>query len=150
MQDTNSIPIKTCANLSNTFTIDYTFNDKEIRLISNSGCGQFSKEPISLDSIIEILPHSPFTSVALRPAIKARSLNTSGFLLAVLLAEELVVRVPGKRRQFVRALEIEDADSTQSRSVEMLKTPPKKSIFDPLKPSESSPTPRKFRRLRHL
>ena len=133
MQDTNPIhtKIKTCPNLSNTFTIEYRITDTEIQLISNSGGGQFSKETISLDTIIEILPHSPFTSVAVRPAIKARSLNTSGFLLAVLLAEELVVRVPGIRRQFVRALNIESAEPAPSTSVEILEISPKKSLFDP-------------------
>jgi len=106
MQDTNPTPIKTCPNLSNTFTIEYHITDTTLELISNNGGGFFSKEPIFIDDLIEVMPHSEFTSVDLRPALKGRSLNTSGFVLAILLAEGMAIRVPGKRYKFVKALNI--------------------------------------------
>jgi len=128
MQDTNPTSIKNCPNLSNTFTIEYRINEATIVLISNTGGGHFSKEPISIDDLIEVMPHREFTSVDLRPALKGRSLNTSGFVLAVLLAEGMAIRVPGKRYKFVRALNIgQDVDRDTAPTP---KTPPKKSIFD--------------------
>ncbi|NVK02527.1 MAG: hypothetical protein HWE12_13355, partial [Oceanospirillaceae bacterium] len=128
MQDTNLTPTKTCPNLSNTFNIEYRFTGTSIELINNTGGGFFSKDPISIDDLIDVMPHREFTSVDLRSALKGRSLNTSGFVLAVLLAEGMAIRVPGKRYKFVRALNIgQDVDRDTAPTP---KTPPKKSIFD--------------------
>jgi len=136
MQDTNPTTTKTCPNLSNTFTIEYRITDTTLELISNTGGGHFSKEPIDIDDLIEVMPHREFTSVDLRPALKGRSLNTSGFVLAILLAEGMAIRVPGKRYKFVRALNIvQDTDPTTPSSTKTTKTPPKKSIFDLPEPS---------------
>ena len=133
MQDTNLTPTKTCPNLSNTFNIEYRFTDTTLELISNTGSGFFSKEPISIDDLIDVMPHREFTSVDLRSALKGRSLNTSGFVLAVLLAEGMAIRVPGKRYKFVRALNIgQDVDRDTAPTP---KTPSKKSIFDLSEPS---------------
>jgi len=136
MQDTNPTSIKNCPNLSNTFTIEYRINEATIVLISNTGGGHFSKEPISIDDLIEVMPHREFTSVDLRPALKGRSLNTSGFVLAVLLAEGMAIRVPGKRYKFVKALNIgQETDPAILPSTKTIKTPLKKSIFDLSDPS---------------
>jgi len=135
MQDTNPIhtKIKTCPNLSNTFTIEYRITDINLELISNTGGGHFSKEPIAINDLIEVMPHGEFTSVDLRPALKGRSLNTSGFVLAILLAEGMAIRVPGKRYKFVRALNL--GQTTDRDTAPTTKTPPKKSIFDLTEPS---------------
>jgi len=133
MQETNPTPIKTCPNISNTFTIEYRITDTTLELISNTGGGFFSKEPISIDELIDVMPHREFTSVNLRPALKGRSLNTSGFVLAILLAEGMAIRLPGKRYKFVRALHTsQDVDRDTAPTT---KTSRKKSIFDLSEPS---------------
>jgi len=139
MQDTNPTPIKTCPNLSNTFTIEYHITDTTLELISNTGGGLFSKEPIFIDELIDVMPHREFTSVDLRSALKGRSLNTSGFVLAVLLAEGMAIREPGKRYKFVRALNIgQDAGSATAPNTKSTKSQPKKSIFELSDPSPNA------------
>jgi len=128
MQDTNPTPIKTCPNISNTLTIEYRITDTTLELISNTGSGFFSKEPISIGDLIDVMPHREFTRVDLRPALKGRSLNTSGSVLAVRFTEGMANRVPGKRYKFVRALII--GQDVHRDTAPTTKTSPKKSIFD--------------------
>ena len=78
-----------------------------IRIHSNTGGGFFSsKEWVSVDDIKAVLENvpadSPITSLYLTPLFKGKSVNTPGFLLAVLLKEGLLAPFEeGKKRQYV-------------------------------------------------
>ncbi|MDM4766164.1 hypothetical protein [Pelomonas sp. SE-A7] len=60
-------------------------SDVLVRLVSNTGSGYFSREWVRFASILELLPpDQPLTFSALQPLFEGRSVNTGGFLMAVL------------------------------------------------------------------
>jgi hypothetical protein len=70
-----------------------------LRVYGNTGGGQFNPDWVPLtalrDSLAEYPKDRPMSAAALRPLFKHRSVNTPAFLFAVLIAEDLVSRVPG-------------------------------------------------------
>jgi hypothetical protein len=70
-----------------------------VRVASNSGGGFFSQEWVSLKDIQKALSAgSPISAIRLMPLFRGQSVNTPGFLLAVLAAEKLIRPMPGKQR----------------------------------------------------
>jgi hypothetical protein len=74
-----------------------------IRIFSNLGSGNFSKEWIALEDIQTTLDKrrkgSPVTAYLLQPLFKGKSVNTPAFLLAALANEKLVRALKGKKRE---------------------------------------------------
>ena len=70
-----------------------------LRVASNSGGGFFSQEWVALKDIQKALSAgSPISAIRLMPLFRGQSVNTPGFLLAVLAAENLIRPLPGKQR----------------------------------------------------
>jgi len=70
-----------------------------LRVASNSGGGFFSQEWVALKDIQKALSAgSPISAIRLMPLFRGQSVNTPGFLLAVLAAEKLIRPLPGKQR----------------------------------------------------
>ena len=76
-----------------------------VRLVNNSGGGQFSNAWIPFTDILKLLEsHSggdAFTSGIFRPLFENLGSNNAGFLLAVALKEKLVEPQEGKRRKYI-------------------------------------------------
>ena len=106
----NIIQTSKCPTVSNKSTLTYNIgvDNKDnifIRIASNTGGGYFSNEWVSLDNITSILGDvtgEHITSINLIPLFKGKSVNTPGYLLAVLLKEGLLAPFEeGKKRQYV-------------------------------------------------
>jgi hypothetical protein len=73
-----------------------------LRIHKNSGNGFFSREWVSLQDIQktigEIPAGKPVTAIVLGDLFEGRSVNTPGFLLAVLVQEKLLIPMQGKKR----------------------------------------------------
>lgn len=87
----------TCPSLSGRSTIIYQVgqtSDKDIliRIVRNSGAGKFNNEWISADTISELIDNAdgPFYSSLLIPLYEKKSVNSAGFLMAILKHEGLV------------------------------------------------------------
>jgi hypothetical protein len=98
----------TCNTLTGSSRLTYHIGrmpDGEIylRVHSNSGGGFFSQKWIPLQDIMQALRKRPagktITSILLNPLFRGKSVNTLGFLLAVLLHEKLVRSLQGKSRR---------------------------------------------------
>jgi hypothetical protein len=74
----------------------------QIRVVDNSGGGFFSQEWIALASILEVLKRKPddqpITSLVLQGIFRGKSVNTAGFVMAVLKHEGLVKPMQEKQR----------------------------------------------------
>ena len=73
----------------------------QVRISKNSGNGFFSTDWVSWSDLLGVLAesaHRPITSYTLHPLFSGRSVNTAGFLLAVLKHEGLVQHMEEKRR----------------------------------------------------
>jgi hypothetical protein len=94
----------TCSGKANlTYHVGCTKdNQVHIRIVENSGGGFFSEEWVSLKAILAALdkaPH-PITAVPFINLFIGKSVNTPGFLLAVLKHEGLVKLLEGKVRGY--------------------------------------------------
>ena len=106
-QVTRIIKIATCTTCSGKATLTYHFgcttdNQVHICIVANSGGGFFSEEWVPLKGIQEALdkaPH-PVTAFPLKKLLIGKSVNTPGFLLAVLKHEGLVKLLEGKIRGY--------------------------------------------------
>jgi hypothetical protein len=101
------IKIATCPTCSGKATLTYHFGCSEdrqvyIRITDNSGGGFFSEEWVKLADIQAALDGAPFpvTSFPLIKLFIGKSVNTPGFLLAVLKHEGLVKLLEGKIRGY--------------------------------------------------
>ena len=96
----------TCPTLSGKATLTYDVGQDSskalhFRITENDGGGFFSGEWIPWSHIEAAIGKAePVTSICLRPLFKGKSVNTSGFLLASLIAEGLLVALPKKTRHF--------------------------------------------------
>ncbi|WP_020683941.1 hypothetical protein [Marinobacterium rhizophilum] len=102
---TRVLKTSTCPTLTGSSELSYCIGiDEEdtiqFRITNNTGAGQFSKEWIAYKDVKACLPQGSITSVPLRQLFRGKSLNTSGFLLAALLAEHLVAPMTGKRNLY--------------------------------------------------
>lgn len=97
-----------CKTVSGKATLTYQIgitpeDELFIRVNHNTGGGYFSKEWILLDHITSILSDvtdHPITSIDLFPLFKGKSVNTPGYLLAVLLNEGLLNSIEDKKRKY--------------------------------------------------
>lgn len=100
------VKASTCPTLSQRSTLSYELGqspDKafHFRISHNDGGGFFSPEWVSWADILDAIKNvQPVTSSSLRAIFKGKSVNTSGFLLAALIAEGLLEALPKKSRQF--------------------------------------------------
>jgi hypothetical protein len=96
----------TCLTLSGKAKLTYelgTDSSKGLhfRVKANDGGGFFSSEYVAWNDIeVAIYADEPVTSICLRSLFKGKSVNTSGFLLAVLVAEGILEALPKKTRLF--------------------------------------------------
>ena len=117
------IKIATCTSLSSRSTLTYQIGcienpdgkvDIRFRIKSNTSRGFFSKEWISTNTIQAVFeklpPDCAVSSMNFNGIFSGKSVNTSGFLLAVLKAESLMVPVKGKHRAYLRGKPDEFAD----------------------------------------
>lgn len=94
----------TCPSLSGRTFLDFQVgcNESEhlfIRIVRTSGGGFFSKEWVAYDSIVPLLVN-PVTANSLRPIFVGKSVNTAGFLLAVVKHLGFVQLVPEALRGY--------------------------------------------------
>lgn len=82
-----------CPSLSGRSTLTYQIGRKDqeicLRILENTAGGLFGKEWASLEIVLLALSE-PVTSRSLQELFKGKSINTGGFVLAVLLKEGLV------------------------------------------------------------
>ena len=73
-----------------------------VRIHGNSNNGYFNEEWVSIERILEKLSQQllPFSSFPLRSLFEGKSINTPHFLVAILLAEGLLVRDSKNSRYF--------------------------------------------------
>ena len=96
----------TCPTLSGKATLTYGLGQDaskgiHFRVTANDGGGFFSSEYVAWKDIeVAIHADEPVTSICLRSLFKGKSVNTSGFLMAVLVAEGILVALPKKTRLF--------------------------------------------------
>lgn len=96
----------TCPSLSGKSTLTYEVGQDakkaiHFRVVANDGGGFYSKEWFAWKDIQAALKDvDPVTSMPLRALSSQRSVNTSGFVLSVLLKECVLERVPDKKRHF--------------------------------------------------
>ena len=106
----NILKTGSCPSLSGKSTLTYHIGHKEkevyLCLAENSKPGVLSKEWLSLQQVEQLLASEEFAftsrSSSLHTLYKGHSINSGGFLLAVLLKEGLVCNADGKRRQYCR------------------------------------------------
>jgi hypothetical protein len=102
--DVQALRRSSCRTLSGKSTLHYEIglDAKQTLLIRVTACtggGFFSKEWVSLSAIRTALQKSKaVTAILLFPLFKGKSVNTPGYLLAVLRAEKLIQALPGKTR----------------------------------------------------
>ncbi|MEN8108277.1 MAG: hypothetical protein ABFS22_09745 [Pseudomonadota bacterium] len=97
----------TCETLSGKSKLTYHVGrDPEdalyFRIHKNTGGGFFSREWVALKNIqkvfAEVPEERPITAIVLDGLFKGKSVNTPGFLLAVLVKEKLLMPMKGKKR----------------------------------------------------
>ena len=105
------VKIAVCPSLSERTGITYHvgFRDKDdicFRIWDTSGKGVFSKEWVCASDIQKVLgKHKLLNATTLLPVFKVgRSVNTAGFLLAVLKHEQLVVQSPDEAYKYMPVL----------------------------------------------
>ena len=104
-----------CPSLSSRSTLTYhiganmennALEELYFQISHNTGKGLFNKDWIPVSAIREVFERLPeaaaVTSISLNPIFTGKSTNSSGFLLAVLKAEGLVIIQEGKRRSYQR------------------------------------------------
>lgn len=92
-----------------------------LRVVTNSGSGSFSDEPVHVDKLAQAVasrdPAKPLRGSALQGAIVGKSACNAGFFAAVLVAEGLLGRDPAKR------FDLMDLERWQTWAAEQLATP---------------------------
>jgi hypothetical protein len=103
------LKINTCASLSGRTSITYHVGcmgarDVCFRVWNTSGKGVFSKEWVAASDIQKVLAqHESLSAPSLLPVFQVgRSVNTAGYLLAVLKEEGLVVQADDEAHKYVR------------------------------------------------
>jgi hypothetical protein len=142
-----------CPTLSGKSTLHYEigFDAKQtllIRVTTCTGGGFFSKEWVSLSAIRSALQKSkPVTAILLFPIFKGKSVNTPGYLLAVLRAEKLIQALQGKTRIHELCPDWEDRVASllsgDSGKVKPAGKPAAKSSSKPTASPKTNPKPAK-------
>lgn len=93
------LKVGTCPSLSGRSELTYHLGCKadgetHVRIMANSGSGQFNADWVSLSLIEKLLSDHPAgkscTSTVLRPTFRGKSSNSPAFLFAALMAEGIV------------------------------------------------------------
>lgn len=100
------LKIGSAPSLSGQSILTYFVAEKDgsiyFRIKENTSRGLFSQEYVAFDRVILLLEkETTVSSSSLHVVFKGRSINSSGFLLAVLKQEGLVQRIDGKKRGYV-------------------------------------------------
>lgn len=112
VSDTHVLKISTCQSLSGRSTLTYHLgvspdSDVKLRVFANSGGGFFSREWISLKEIQQIMEKrtaaNPVVSSSFGTLFAGKSVNTTGFVLAVLKQLGLVKPIKEKPRCYEAA-----------------------------------------------
>lgn len=92
-----------------------------LRVVTNSGSGSFSDEPVHVDKLARAVasrdPNKPLRGSVLQGAIVGKSVCNAGFFAAVLVAEGLFGRDPAKR------FDLLDLERWQTWTAAQLATP---------------------------
>lgn len=92
-----------------------------LRVVTNSGSGSFSDEPVHVDKLARAVasrdPNKPLRGSVLQGAIVGKSVCNAGFIAAALVAEGLLGRDPAKR------FDLLDLERWQTWTAEQLATP---------------------------
>ena len=100
---------ESCPSVSGRSTLTYHIGvDRsqavQLRIFANTGNGMWSKDWISMALILELVAQAseenPLTSSCLQKLFLGKSINTAGFLLAVLKNEGLINTVIGSLRNY--------------------------------------------------
>jgi hypothetical protein len=101
------LKIAHCPSVSGKSTLTYQIgctaaSEIHLRIYANTAAGMFSQEWVAWSAIEETLSRhvTGFTSAAFRSLIQGKSQNNAGFLLAVLLQEQLVIKATDKARNY--------------------------------------------------
>ena len=101
-QEIRILKIDNCPSLSKRSTLTYHIGcigkDIYVRLFQNSHGGLFSKEWLSIEHL-GITENLHISSSSLHTILKG-SVNTSGFMMAILLNEGLIKLINGKTRSY--------------------------------------------------
>ena len=144
------IKIATCPTCSGKTNLTYHLGSTEenqtyIRIVLNSGGGFFSDEWVPLKETLAALdkaPH-PITAVPFINLFKGKSVNTPGFLLAVLKHEGLVKLLDGKVRGYEKlATEtfMAEVNKLVASDIDLKYVPP-----TPIKKSATTLPPKKYK-----
>ena len=103
------VKIANCPSLSGKSTLTYQIGchaggETHLRIHANTAAGMFSQEWVAWRDIEALLQSqvSGFSSLVFRSLIKGKSQNNAGFLLAVLLQEQLVAKAGDQKRGYCR------------------------------------------------
>jgi hypothetical protein len=101
------LKIAHCPSVSGKSTLTYQIGctaagEIHLRIYANTAAGMFSQEWVSWTAIENTLSRhvTGFTSAAFRSLIQGKSQNNAGFLLAVLLQEQLVIKEGDQKRSY--------------------------------------------------
>lgn len=101
---------ETCPSLSRKTTLKYQLgkNPEEeiyLRIEENKDAGLFNEDWVALDAIHSLLSDQPepFGGNILQPLFEGRSVNTSYFIMAALLDQEMVSKA---ERRYVQSISI--------------------------------------------
>ena len=139
------LKVATCPSLSGKSTLTYHIgcNEKSkilFRIANNTGGGFFSKEWITLDTILNIFDqqpdNKPIVSLLLYPLFQGKSLNTPAFLLAVLKQEGLVSQLEDQPKHYERMSS--DAFNSQMQQLIQSKVGLKTDDEKPVVPTKKS------------
>lgn len=107
MSDIRSLKTLTCPTVTGKTKLTYAIGvDEEgaiyLAIRSNAGGGFFSPEWIALSAILESVEDQAeaFTSYPLFSLFRGKSVNTPGFMMAVLKHEKLAIPLKGRNRKY--------------------------------------------------
>jgi len=98
----------TCPSLSGRSELSHTISCDEskqlhIQITGNTGKGLYLKSPILLSQVLPPTVDKPFSSGIYQAMFKGGSVNTAGFVLAILKHLLLVQNVEGSSRKYIRS-----------------------------------------------
>jgi hypothetical protein len=142
------IKIASCPTCSGKAKLTYHFgctkdNQVHIRIVENTGGGFFSEEWVSLNATLAALDKAshPITAIPFINLFIGKSVNTPGFLLAVLKQEGLVKLLEGKVRGYEKLAPepfMAEVNKLVSSDVDLKYVP-----VTPIKKSATTPPPHK-------
>lgn len=105
MSDLRVLHSETCASLSNRSTLTFQLGRRDsefiFRIVGNTARGCFAAEWVTWTSALALLQSTtPLNATALHPLFAGKSINTSGFLMAVLLHVGAIKASPNQRQGY--------------------------------------------------